>query len=152
MPQYDTGEQSSDKTRGDFSGGVQVGVVDPRQAVGVAVRGGKLWPDLPAVENPMRMHGVAPGCKVLQADHDNFVNLGSQYRPQEAEPGRSGGQAAVRGIRVLSEHGLLVNTADTLGSSFQKRGCKPETEVETEKWVNMKECCVREAKEKETHM
>ncbi|KAF3840792.1 hypothetical protein F7725_006654 [Dissostichus mawsoni] len=97
-------EQRPDQSRGDVPGGVKVGVVDPGQAVGIVICGGKFWSDLPAFpyglwnsenKNSMRMHGVAPGCKVIQVDDNNFINLSSQYRPQEAQPGRSGGQDAV---------------------------------------------------------
>lgn len=87
------------------------------------------------IEDSMRMHWVVPGRKVLQVDHDNVIDLSSQYGPEEAQPGGSGGQAAVRVVRVLSEHGLLINTADTLGSSLQEHRCMPEIQVETEKWL-----------------
>lgn len=68
----------------------------------------------------MGMHRVVPGCHVLQMDHDDVVDLRSQYGSQEAQPGGPGGLLAVCGIGVLSEHGLLINTANTLGSSLQK--------------------------------
>lgn len=48
-PAFLAGEQSPDQPGGDVLGGVQVGVVDPRQAGGVVVRGGKLLFNLPAV-------------------------------------------------------------------------------------------------------
>ena len=85
------------------------------------------------IENSMRMHGVAPGCKVIQVDDNNFINLSSQYRPQEAQPGRSGGQDAVCGICILSEHGFLINTANTVGSSHQEPRCMPGIGVEKER-------------------
>lgn len=76
------------------------------------------------------MHRVTPGCKVLQVDHNNFADLSSQCRPQEAQPGRSGDFPAVRGICILSEHGLLINTANTMGSSLQEHRRMPEIQVE----------------------
>lgn len=82
------------------------------------------------IENSMGMHSVVPGCKVLQVDHNNVINLGSQYGPQEAQPGRSGGQVPVRRICILPEHGLLINTANAVGSSFQEYRCMPEIEVD----------------------
>lgn len=82
------------------------------------------------IENSMGMHSVVPGRKVFQVDHNNVINLSSQYGPQEAQPGRSGGQAAVRRVCILSEHGLLINTANTVGSSFQEYRRMPETEVD----------------------
>lgn len=78
----------------------------------------------------MGVHGVVPARKVLQVDHDNVVNLRSQYGPQEAQPGGPGGLLAVRSICILSVHGLLVNTADSVGPSFQEYRCMPEIEVE----------------------
>lgn len=78
----------------------------------------------------MGMHSVVSGCKVLQVDHNDVVDLGSQYGSQEAQRDRPGGQTAVRGICVLSVHGLLVNTANTVGSSFQEHRCMSEIEVE----------------------
>lgn len=87
------------------------------------------------IENSVRMHRVAPGRKVLQVDHNDVVDLSSQDGPQEAQPGGSGGQEAVRGVCVLSEHGLLINTANTVGSSFQEYSRMPEIDVETEKWL-----------------
>lgn len=78
----------------------------------------------------MGMHSVVPGCKVLQVDQNNVINLSSKYGPQEAQRDRAGGQAAIRSICILSEHGLLVNTANTVGSSFQEYRRMPEIEVE----------------------
>lgn len=43
------GEQRTDQSRGDVPGGVKVGVVDPGQAVGIVICGGKFWSDLPVV-------------------------------------------------------------------------------------------------------
>lgn len=42
-------EQWPNQPCGDVLGCVQVRVVDPGQTVGIVVRGGKLWSDLPAV-------------------------------------------------------------------------------------------------------
>lgn len=88
------------------------------------------------IENSMRMHRVVPGCKVLQMDHNDIINLSSQYGTEEAQPGRMGDLAAVRSICVLSEHGLLINAANTVGSSFQEDRCMPEIQWETGKCVN----------------
>lgn len=68
----------------------------------------------------MGVHRVVPGCKILKVDHNNVINLCSQYGPQEAQPGGSGGQAAVCSICILSEHGLLINTANAVRSTFQE--------------------------------
>lgn len=78
----------------------------------------------------MGVHGVVPARHVLQVDHENVVNLRSQYGPEEAQPGRSGGLLAVRSICILSVHGLLVNAANSVGSSFQEYRCMPEIKVE----------------------
>lgn len=78
----------------------------------------------------MGMHRVVPGRKVLQVDHYDVINLRSQHRPQEAQPGGTGGQAAVRSICILSKHGLLINAANAVGSSFQEYRCMPEKGVE----------------------
>lgn len=37
---------------------------------------------------------------------------------------------AIGCVRVLSEHGLLINTANMVGTSFQEYRCMPEVEVE----------------------
>lgn len=82
------------------------------------------------IENPMGMHGVVPAGEVLQV-HDNYViNLCSKYGSQEAQPGRSGGLVLVCSICILSVHGLLVNSANTVGSTFQEPRCMPEIAVE----------------------
>lgn len=64
----------------------------------------------------MRMYGVVPGGKVLQVDQDDITNLSSKDGPQEAQPGRAWDLLAVRPVRVLTEHGLLVDPADALWS------------------------------------
>lgn len=82
------------------------------------------------IEDPVRMYGVAPGGKVLQVDRNDIPNLRPNDRPQEAQPGGAWDLLAVRPVRVLTEHGLLVEPADALGSFFKENGCVPEIRVE----------------------
>lgn len=77
----------------------------------------------------MRMYGVVPGGKVLQVDQDDITNLRSKDGPQEAQPGRAWDLLAVRPVRVLTEHGLLVDPADALWSWFKEGGCVPGIRV-----------------------
>lgn len=76
----------------------------------------------------MRVHGVAPACKVLQVDDDDIIHLSSQYGPQEAQPIRTRSQPGVGGVRVLPKHGLLVNAANPLRPSLQKHLSVSEAE------------------------
>lgn len=81
------------------------------------------------IEHSMGMHGVAPGCKVLQMNHYNVINLSSKYGPQEAQPLRPGSKVSVRSIRILSEHSLLINTANEVRFFSQEYICMSEIEV-----------------------
>ena len=78
----------------------------------------------------MGMHRIAPGCKVLHVDRDNVIDLRAQYWPQEAQPLRPVSLCAVCSVRVLPEHGLLINTANLVGSFFQEHSRLPEIETE----------------------
>ena len=66
-------------------------------------------------------------------DYDNVINLSPQYGPQEAQPGGSGGQVLVCVICVLSEHSLLINTANTVGSTLQEYRSMSEIETDERK-------------------
>lgn len=68
------------------------------------------------IEDSMGMHGIVSACEILYFDHDNVINLGPQYRAQEAQPGRSVRSLSERIVCKLSEHGLLINTADEVGT------------------------------------
>lgn len=67
------------------------------------------------------MYGVVPGSTVLQVDDNDIADLCSKDGPQEAQPGGAWDLLAVRAVRILAEHGLLVDPADALGS-FSKVG------------------------------
>lgn len=76
------------------------------------------------------MYRIAPGGKVLQVDQNDITNLRPKDGPQEAQPGGAWDQLAVRPVCILTEHGLLVDPTDALGSFFQEDGCMPEIRVE----------------------
>lgn len=85
------------------------------------------------IENSVGMHRVVPGCKVLQVDYDNIINLCSQYGPQEAQPAGSGSLLTVSGICELSEHSLLINTTNTVGSTFKEYSSMSEIQMDERK-------------------
>lgn len=88
------------------------------------------------IENSVGVHGVVPGRKILQVNHDNFAYFRTQRGPQEAQPGRSGGLAGVRGICKLTEHCFLVDSADSLSPSLQEHRSLSVTQVERQKrWL-----------------
>lgn len=76
------------------------------------------------------MYRVFPGGKVLQVDQNDITNLRPKDGPQEAQPDRAWHLLAVCPVSILTEHGLLVDPADALGSFFQENGCMPEIRVE----------------------
>ena len=78
------------------------------------------------IENPVRMYGVVPVGKVLQVDYNDITDLCPKDGPQEAQPGRARDLLAVRLVRKLAEHGLLVDPADAFGSFLKKVGCLTE--------------------------
>lgn len=69
------------------------------------------------------MHRIRSGGKVHKVDHDDIINLCSQYWPQEAEPVGMQSLFAVGTICKLSVHRLLINSADIFGVSFQENRC-----------------------------
>lgn len=79
----------------------------------------------------MGMHGVVPGCKVLQVNHNNIINLSSQYRTQKTQPAGSWSEAGEGGICILSVHGLLIDTAHTIRPFQKVYRCRPETQMNT---------------------
>lgn len=76
------------------------------------------------------MYGVVPGSKVLQVDQNDIINFCSNDGPKEAQPSGAWDLLTVRIVRILTEHGLLVDPADALGSFFKEGGCVPEIRVE----------------------
>lgn len=87
----------------------------------------------------MWMHGIVSAGKVLQVNHYHVINLGSQYGTQEAEPLGSRGQVAVGGVRILSEHGLLINATDASVAPSQEQESAAGIEVERKAVVTPKE-------------
>lgn len=75
------------------------------------------------------MYGVVPGGRVLQVNYNDITDLCSKDGPQEAQPGGAWDLLAVCTVRILAEHGLLVDPADTLGSLLKEFGCAPEIRV-----------------------
>lgn len=78
----------------------------------------------------MRMYRVVPGGKVLQVNYNDITDLCSKDGPQEAQPGGAWDLLAVCTVRILAEHGLLVDPADTIGSLLKVFRCVPEIRVE----------------------
>lgn len=76
------------------------------------------------------MYGVVPGGKVLQVNYNDIIDLCSKDGPQEAQPGGAWDLLAICPVRILAEHGLLVDPADALGSLLKEFGCVPEIRVE----------------------